>query len=84
METKWKKGTELTTSDREYVLRSYVHRWTADHRPNWSQDTTATPVQFASDGDWLENTLFRVKSDGSLDMRARYCMSTPSWPKEAV
>lgn len=72
------RGTELTKEDQVYVLAAYVHRYTKEHKPKWAQENT--PVQFASDQDWLEHTLFAVKKDGQLDGRVKDCESSPTWP----
>lgn len=77
-------GTLLSKEDQVTVLCSYVNRYTKQHVPAWAKrprpDGTAYPVQFASDADWLANTLFRVRRDGSLDERQAFCHSTPTWP----
>jgi len=84
MTFKQKRGTELCATDQRHVLRSYVHRFTADHTPQWARklgpNGEPSPVQFSSDQDWLENTFFRVRKDGRLDSRARSCESHPTWP----
>lgn len=77
-------GDSLSRSDQNRALASYVHRFTKTHRPAWAErsrnDGTAYPVQFADDAEWLKNTLFAVKSDGSLDARFKHVVSTPTWP----
>ena len=77
-------GSMLTINDQQYVLRTYVGRFTKEHRPNWAskewKDGQPYPVQFKSDQEWLENTRFLVRKDGHLDMRATSCYSTPTWP----
>jgi hypothetical protein len=78
------RGTELSAVDQRRVLAAYVHRFTGEHRPQWANDPrpdgAAYPVQFKDDADWLANTFFKVRADGRLDERARYCESTPTWP----
>lgn len=77
-------GSELNFRDRAYVLAAYVHRFTGDHTPKWAtrprSDGTAYPLQFANDADWLANTEFAVKRDGTLDRRFADCYSRPTWP----
>jgi len=77
-------GTQLNEQDRRHVLAAFVHRFTAEHRPQWASeprpDGGEYEVQFASDEDWLANTLFAVRNDGRLDGRARFCKSSPTWP----
>jgi hypothetical protein len=78
------KGTKLTAEDQKHVLASYVHRFTRDHKPKWAnkpwKDGKPYPVQFASDQDWLENTVFFVRDNGRLDQRYKRCESTSTWP----
>ena len=77
-------GSHLTPSDHKHVLRAFVHRFTRDHKPKWAsapwKDGLPYPVQFASDADWLANTLFEVRNDGRLNVRASYCHGSPTWP----
>ena len=78
------KGTELTIEDQKTVLRSYVHRYTGDRRPEWAckprPDGSPYQAQFRDDADWLEHTTFAVRKDGRLDRRVRRCESHPTWP----
>jgi len=78
------KGSELSPAVQKDALARFIHRFTRDHIPAWSKqprpDGSAYPVQFASDRDWLEHTLFSVNKDGSLDKRREYCFSMPTWP----
>lgn len=78
------RGDTLSPEDRAHVLRSYLHRYTRTHRPGWAKKGTWNglpfPVQFATDEEWLANTDFAVTANGRLDLRSRYCMSTPTWP----
>lgn len=80
----WKVGTDLNRLEQNAVLAKFVHRFTGDNQPNWAKHTrmdgTAYPLQFATDGEWLANTLFRCNQDGMLDDRAPFCESTPTWP----
>ena len=77
-------GTSLFGLDVDYVLRAYVHRFTGDHKPEWAgkewKDGKPYPLQFRDDNDWLANTKFAVRLDGSLDGRVKYCESHPTWP----
>jgi hypothetical protein len=79
-----KRGTELTREDQRHVLSAFVHRFTGDHKPAWSnkewKDGKPYPVQFASDAEWLANTDFAVRKDGRLDQRVKFCYSNPTWP----
>ena len=54
-------GTELKPEDRMYVLAAYVHRNV--HRQR-------------TDEEWLANTRFYVRKDGSLDGRFHRCETT--------
>jgi hypothetical protein len=72
-------GTNLKDTDRKHVLSAYVHRYTKEHCPSWAKHG-GYPVQFESDQDWLNNTLFMVKNDGYLDRRYKHVESTPTWP----
>ena len=80
----FKRGTELHPDDQKHVLNAYVHRFTKEHKPQWTNeprsDGTAYMPQHASDADWLQNTTFKVKNDGRLDSRVKQCHSTPTWP----
>lgn len=79
-----KLGSQLHPDDQKHVLAAFTHRFTKQHRPSWAKepwkDGQPYPVQFASDADWLANTLFLVKTNGRLDMRAQFCESHPTWP----
>ena len=82
---KWKSGSELFNEDKGHVLRSYVHRFTKEHIPRWAKlgkpNGEPYSVQFADDQDWLKNTTFACKADGSLDQRVKCCRSDPTWPE---
>lgn len=77
-------GSQLHPQDRAEVLRSYAHRYTGNHCPDWARtlrpDGSRYPVQFRDDADWLANTRFAVTRAGRLDKRARFCRSFPTWP----
>jgi hypothetical protein len=76
------KGSALNAADQKYVLAAYVHRYTREHIPSWTFNRDY-PVQFASDADWLEHTLFGVTKNDRLDRRVKHCSSTPTWPDGA-
>lgn len=77
-------GTELNANDQAYVLNAYIHRYTAEHKPDWANtlkpDGTPYKPQFASDADWLANTKFYVRKDDRLSNAFSYCESHPTWP----
>ena len=75
-------GSDLTPQDQRHVLSAYVHRFTAEHVPEWTrrQDCQTCPVQCASDAEWLANTRFAVRKDGRLNHSYHECHSTPTWP----
>lgn len=74
-------GSLLSPADQRTALTRYVHRYTRDHVPAWAKKSNGTvyQVQFASDMDWLSNTTFPVRKDGSLAARGA-CNSHPTWP----
>ncbi len=78
----WVTGLKLSAEDRRYVLASYVHRFTGDNVPDWARkpDGSIYPLQFKNDADWLANTLFLVRKDGTLSKRIKNCKSNPTWP----
>ena len=84
METKHKKGSQLSPQDRRHVLAAYVYRFTGDNTPYWVKEKRPNgkpyPLQFATDEEWLKNTVFLVTNSGRLDMRSKHCESTPTWP----
>ena len=75
-------GSELSPSVQTECLRRFVHRFTGEHRPQWTTrpDCKACPVQFADDWDWLANTRFHVTKTGKLDGSFDFCESSPTWP----
>jgi len=77
-------GAQLSPATQKRALNMYVHRFTGTHKPSWAREPMpgggTYPVQFRDDQDWLRNTEFAVKKDGSLDMRARHSVSHPTWP----
>ncbi len=79
-----KKGSALSYSQQREVLSAYVHRFTGNHKPDWARQPMPNgqeyPLQFKDDNDWLENTLFAVNKDGSLNKRMKHWQSTATWP----
>lgn len=79
------KGSELSQEEQRKALARFVHRFTKQHRPQWAN--TPRPngkpykVQFASDADWLANSLFFVTKEGWLSQQHNHCESTPTWPE---
>lgn len=78
------KGSQLGPIEQCKALSSFVHRYTRDHMPQWVVRGRAVgkvySVEFDSDQDWLEHTLFWVRNDGQLSRRHIYCESSPTWP----
>lgn len=81
------RGDCLPERLRRDALAAYLHRFTREHVPLWSRkpmpNGDAYQVQFASDSEWLANTLFPVtaRKDGSLGDHTRgHCQSFPTWP----
>lgn len=72
------KGSLLRPAEQAEALARFVHRHTKDHRPAWARHEEY-PVQFASDAEWLANTVFRTNKDGTLHATA-HCESAPTWP----
>lgn len=69
------------------ALAAYLHRFTAEHKPLWATkpmpNGNSYPCQFASDADWLANTLFpvTVRKGGKLGDHTRgHSRSYPTWP----
>ena len=82
-----KLGSDLTREEQQYVLATYVHRFTGDHKPAWAskewKDGQPYPLQFNDDKDWLANTRFQTNKAGSLDSRCNECHSVPTWPNNS-
>jgi len=85
-----KLGIDLSPADQRRALARYAHRFTKEHKPAWANEAAGGgnmrwpgwpvyPVQFASDRDWLENTRFPVRENGTLAARGD-CYSCPTWP----
>ena len=77
------RGDELPELEQRKALAKFVHRFTKEHVPEWSRkpmpNGKPTPVQFASDADWLANTFFKVNANGTIYSRT-HCQSAPTWP----
>lgn len=73
------KGSDLEDEDQLTVLQRYINRYTLEHCPDWAKGKNYEP-HFASDRDWLENTVFGCTKKGRLDKRSNYYHSTPTWP----
>lgn len=77
-------GTKLTPADQDMAKRRYVHRFTGDHRPGWTnecliwKDGKPYPLQFVDDADWLAHTRFHVTKN--LRLVDGNCESNPTWP----
>lgn len=69
-------GSNLPAALQVQAKAMFVHRFTGDHKPDWTQ---GSPLQFASDADWLAHTLFWVTKRNTLAKRAS-CESSPTWP----
>lgn len=70
---------------RDEVLRRFVHRFTCDHVPSWAlrrrPDGSYYAPQFASDEEWLANTVVRTRRDGWPDERFGSCETSGQvWP----
>lgn len=78
-------GTKLSPSEQRTVLAMFVHRFTGEHRPSWSngiwKDGKTYPLQFSNDQDWLAHTRFAVNVAGQLDKHTNFCESSPTWPE---
>jgi hypothetical protein len=75
-------GIRLTAKEQAVVLAAFTKRYTEEHIPKWVKSAClAHPVQFSSDKDWLEHTRFVVYAEGYLDTRAKWCESSPTWPR---
>lgn len=76
-------GTNLSPRLQKEVLRVFVHRYTADHKPQWAnspmQNGNAYKPQFQNDAEWLSHTYFYVTKNHALAKR-RCCESHPTFP----
>jgi hypothetical protein len=77
------KGSELSAELQRECLAKFVHRYTVDHKPEWAKQPMGNgklpPVQFISDREWLEHTLFPITNAGKLALR-HSCNSNPTFP----
>ena len=88
------RGNQLRETEQRHAKAIYAHRYTMEHKPAWAHKprtvtddqgrTThaAYAPQFASDADWLANTWFNIKKDGTLASAS--CWSEPTWPLMAT
>ena len=79
--TNWIHGSKLSAAQRAEVLRTFVHRYTGQHRPSWSHEPmpngTAYEPQHATDQAWLDAYAFPFVADGSrLSRLERWCEPT--------
>jgi len=58
----------------------FVHRFTGEHRPEWTKKNPSCAMQFLDDADWLSHTYFEITKQGELSKKAHYCESHPTWP----
>lgn len=78
-------GCELPSELQAIALRRADHRFTLDHVPGSAarrKPNGKYPApRYASDAEWLENTLFHLNDGGELDLSLRGHESiNPSWP----
>jgi hypothetical protein len=67
---RWTLGTDLNPTTRTRVLQLFQFR-PVEGNPN--NRHTQTRVRYATDAEWLADTLFAVRKDGNLDLRSNYC-----------
>lgn len=70
--------------DFETAKRTYVHRFTMEHIPNWAREPMSNgkfyAPQFRSDREWFDNTLFPPHKF-QLSKRDTSCFTTgETWP----
>ena len=73
-----KLGTELAPQQQREVLARYCHRMTHENikqRPDFARYMTRNGYRMPiiSDAEWLACTRFKVRNNGELDRRAKYC-----------
>jgi len=75
---KYRKGEELTETQKKEVLARYVHRFTGEHKPYWANKPMPNGDSYKptheTDLEWIHDHSFAVKSDGSFDQRVNSCM----------
>jgi hypothetical protein len=65
----------------ERAKAQYVHRFTMDHVPSWSQkahNNAYYAPQYASDREWYDNTLFQGESE--MASKNSCYSSGQTWP----
>ena len=78
-------GCKLPSNMQAIVLSKVARRFTLDHVPDSSLRRKANGMypapSYATDEEWLENTLFHLTEEGELDLTLRgYESVNPSWP----
>ncbi len=77
-------GSSLRPEVQRAALARFVHRYTGQHKSAWASrqrhNGEPYPLQFKDDADWLANTIFVIKGDGTLNNRSSSCASYPTWP----
>ena len=68
-------GIELCDEDRRHVLAAYIYRHTIENaraHPDCVRASGAR-IPLITDARWLETTCWRVRNDGRLDRRVKFC-----------
>ena len=82
-------GATLPTALQQDALRSFVHRYTGNHVPEWTRKAAPNgnfyAPQYKDDKEWLAKTSFPVEAKRGVMQIASgkdvYCQSnTPSFP----
>ena len=82
-------GATLSPALQQDALRSFVHRYTGNHVPAWTQKAAPNgsfyAPQYVDDKEWLEKTMFPVEVKRGETVLASgkdvHCQSnTPSFP----
>lgn len=73
-------GDRLHPADRAHVLDAYPYRMTAESCRRWPAIADLMRrggfrLPIISDEEWLRTTEFRIRKDGRLDQRSKYCHS---------
>lgn len=79
-------GTDLPYRLQREVLAKYVHRYTCEHVPSWTQKPAPNgqfyAPQYRTDQEWLKHTHFTITKAGELSRKSKYCSSgSPTWPE---